>query len=85
MTHNDPIMLVMDSKNEYLDITYRNTDKLSVIPAADADEYIKKYIDDFPERQRRNLRVVSSDKDVYYHAKSAYATPLKSEEFWRKL
>lgn len=84
-THNDPIVLVFDSKYEYLEIDYRNTPKLKVVPARDADEYIKRYIDDVPERQRRNLRVVSTDNDVYYYAKSSYATPLKCREFWDKL
>ena len=81
----DPIVLVFDSTNEYLGIDRQNTAKLTVIAAKNADNYIKKYIDKVPEKQRRNLRVVSSDNDVYYYAKSAYAQPLKSEEFWKKL
>jgi predicted RNA-binding protein with PIN domain len=84
-THNDPIVLVFDSKYEYLEISYRNTPKLKVVPARDADDYIKRYIDEVPERQRRNLRVVSTDNEVYYYAKSSYATPLKCREFWDKL
>lgn len=85
VSHNDPIVLVFDSTHEYLEIDYRNTPKLTVVPARDADAYIKRYIDKVPERQRRNVRVVSSDNDVYYYAKSSYATPIRSEEFWKKL
>jgi predicted RNA-binding protein with PIN domain len=81
----DPIVLVFDSTNEHLGLGYRNTAKLTVVAARNADSYIKKYIDGVPERQRRNLRVVSSDNDVYYYAKSAYAEPLRSEEFWNRL
>jgi len=81
----DPIVLVFDSTKEYLGIDRQNTEKLTVIAAKNADNYIKKYIDKVPERQRRNLRVISSDNDVYYYAKSAYAEPQKSEEFWKKL
>lgn len=81
----DPIILVFDSTKEYLGIDRQNTVKLKVIAAKNADNYIKRYIDGVPERQRRNLRVVSSDNDVYYYAKSAYAEPMKSEEFWKKL
>jgi len=84
-THNDPIVLVFDSTNEYLDMHYTNSAKLRIVPAKDADGYIKRYVDKTPERQRRNLRVVSSDSDVYFYAKSSYATPLKSEEFWGTL
>ncbi len=84
-THNDPIVLVFDSTNEYLDMPYKNTPKLTIIPARDADAYIKKYVEETPDRQRRNVRVVSSDNDVYFFAKSYSATPLKCEEFWGKL
>ena len=83
--HKDPITLVFDSTNEYLDMDYRSTAALKIVPAKDADAYIKRYIDSVPERQRGNLRVVSSDSDVYYYAKSSYAVPVKSEEFWNKL
>lgn len=81
----DPIILVFDSTNEYLGIGRQNTAKLTVVAAKNADNYIKKHIDKVPERQRRNLRVVSSDNDVYFYAKSAYAEPLRSEEFWNRL
>jgi predicted RNA-binding protein with PIN domain len=81
----DPIVLVFDSTKEHLGIDRRNTPKLTVVAARNADAYIKKYIDGVPERQRRNLRVVSSDNDVYYYAKSAYAEPVRSEEFWNRL
>jgi len=84
-THNDPIIVVFDSSNEYLGLGYRNSRKLSVVAARDADSYIKKYVDNMPERQRRNLRVVSSDNDVFYYAKSAYAAPIRCEEFWNKM
>lgn len=84
-THKDPVVLVFDSTNEFLGLNHKNYEQLSVVAAKDADRYIKRYIDKMPERQRRNLRVVSSDKDIYYYAKSSYATPLKSEEFWVKL
>ena len=84
-THKDPVVLVFDSTNEFLGLNHKNHEQLSVVAAKDADKYIKRYIDKMPERQRRNLRVVSSDKDIYYYAKSSYATPLKSEEFWVKL
>lgn len=84
-THNDPIILVFDSKNEYLDIPNRSTAKLHIVAAKDADGYIKRYIDKIPSRQRRNLRVVSSDRSLYFYAKDARATPMKCEEFWSKL
>lgn len=84
-TRRDPIILVFDSSNEYLDMDYTSSPALRIVPAKDADAYIKRYIDRTPERQRRNLRVVSSDNDVYFYAKSSYATPLRSEEFWGKL
>ena len=81
----DPMVLVFDSTNEYLGIDRQNTPQLTVIAARNADNYIKGYIDKIPQRQRRNLRVISSDNDVYYYAKSAYAEPQRSEEFWKKL
>lgn len=84
-THRDPIILVLDSSREYLGLDYRNSERLSVVAARDADAYIKRYVDATPERQRRALRVVSSDRAVYYHAKDAYATAVTSEEFWEKL
>lgn len=84
-THNDPIIAVFDSSNEYLGLGYKNSRKLSVVAARDADSYIKRYIDNVPERQRRNLRVVSSDNGVFYYAKSAYAAPMRCEEFWKKI
>ena len=84
-THNDPIVLVFDSSYEFLDINYRNTPKLRVVPARDADEYIKRYVDDVPERQRQNVRVVSSDRSVYFYSRDSRATPIKCEEFWDKL
>jgi predicted RNA-binding protein with PIN domain len=79
------MVLVFDSSNEYLGIDRQNTPKLTVVASRNADAYIKKYIDSVPEKQRRNLRVVSSDNEVYYYAKSAYAEPVRSEEFWNKL
>lgn len=85
LTHSDPIVLVFDSSNEFLDMHYTNSQLLTVVPARSADAYIKKYIDETPERQRRNLRVVSSDNDVYFYAKSSYATPMRCGEFWGKL
>jgi predicted RNA-binding protein with PIN domain len=84
-THGDPIVLVFDSTREYMETGYRSTPKLTVVPSKDADAYIKRYIDKVPERQRRNVRVVSSDNDIYYYAKSSYATPLRCGEFWDKL
>ena len=84
-THNDPIILVFDSTNEYLDIRYTSTPKLKVVAARNADNYIKRYVEDTPDRQRRNIRVVSSDSDIYFYAKSYSATPLRCEEFWDKL
>jgi len=83
--HKDPITLVFDSAREYLDINYKNSQGLTVVPSKDADKYIKLYIDRTPERQRRNLRVVSSDNSVYFYAKSSYATPIKCADFWAKL
>lgn len=83
--HADPIVLVFDSSREFLDIDYRNNSKLKVVPAKNADDYIKKYIDKTPARQRRNLRVVTSDNEVFYYAKDSYAAPVKCEEFWGKL
>ena len=84
-SHNDPIVLVFDSKHEYLEIGYRNTPKLKIVPARDADEYIKRYLDEVPERQRRNVRVISSDNDVFYYAKSSYAEPIRCADFWDKI
>ena len=84
-SRGDPVILVFDSTNEFLGLGHTNTPKLKVVAANDADKYIKKYIDDMPERQRKNLKVVSSDKEVFYHAKGACAEPVKSEEFWKKL
>lgn len=84
-SHKDPITLVFDSAREYLDINYKNTQGLTVVPSKDADKYIKLYIDRTPERQRRNLRVVSSDNSVYFYAKSSYATPVRCADFWAKL
>lgn len=84
-THDDPIVVVFDSSREHLDLGHQNDPKLTVIPAKNADAYIKKYIDKVPERQRRNVRVVSSDKEVFYYAKSSYATAVRCEEFWGKL
>lgn len=84
-SHNDPIILVFDSTNEFLDMKYSNSSKLKIVPAKNADDYIKRYIDKVPERQKRNVRVVSSDKDIFYYAKHSYATPVRCEEFWDKL
>ena len=78
----DPIVVVFDSSREFLNIGHKNTPGLTVVAAKDADKYIREYIDRFPQRQRRNLRVVSSDARVYYYAKDAYALPVRSEEFW---
>ena len=57
-THSDPIVVVFDSSNEFLGIDYKNSAKLSIIPSSDADDYIKRYIDKTPEKQRRNIRAV---------------------------
>ncbi len=84
-THNDPVVIVFDSANQHLGLGYRNSEKLKVVAARNADEYIKKYIVNTPEPQRRNLRVISSDREVFFFAKSSYATAVKSEEFWSKL
>lgn len=84
-THNDPVIIVFDSTNEFLGIDYRGSPKLRIVPAKNADDYIKRYIDKIPERQRRAIRVVSSDNDVYFYAKSSYATCVKCEEFWDKI
>jgi len=84
-THSDPIVLVFDSTHEYMETGYRSSPSLTVVPSRDADNYIKRYIDRVPERQRRNVRVVSSDNDIYYYAKSSRATPLRCSEFWGKL
>lgn len=81
----DPMILVFDSKNEYLDIPYTNTDKLTIVPTPDADAYIKRLIDNVPIKQRNNYRVVSSDKAVYLYARGSYANVMKCEEFWKKL
>ena len=67
--HKDPITLVFDSTSEYLDTKYSSTAKLKIVPAKDADAYIKRYIDSVPQRQRPNLRVISSDGEIYYYAK----------------
>jgi len=81
-SHNDPITVVFDSRHEYLDMKYENSPKLRIVPSRNADDYIKRYIDNVPSREKRNLRVVSSDSDVYFYAKSSGATPLKAEDFW---
>jgi predicted RNA-binding protein with PIN domain len=84
-THNDPIILVFDSRTAFLDVPCRKNAKFAVVATRNADEYIKKYVEKVPEKQRRNLRVVSSDTDVYYHAKSSYATAIRCGEFWSKV
>lgn len=84
-SHGDPITVVFDSKRQFLGIDRINTEKLKIVPACNADSYIKKYIEDFPQRQRRNLRVVSSDNEIYYFARSCGAAPVKSHEFWARL
>ncbi|MCI0482449.1 MAG: NYN domain-containing protein [Candidatus Dadabacteria bacterium] len=84
-SHSDPITLVFDSTHEYLDMHYESTHKLKIVPSRDADRYIKKFIENTPEKQRRNIRVVSSDKDIYFFAKSYSATPIRCHEFWKKL
>ncbi len=83
--HNDPVILVFDSAHEHMELDHANSPKLMVVASKSADAYIKKYIDKVPERQRKNLRVVSSDNEVFYYARSSDATPLRSEEFWKKL
>lgn len=84
-THNDPIVVVFDSSSGHLGLGFENNQKLRAVASKNADVYIKKYVDAAPERQRRNIRVVSSDNEVYFYAKSAYATPIRSEAFWNKL
>ena len=84
-THKDPVILVFDSTNEYLDLPDRIAGGITVVPASDADQYIMRLIDRTPERQRRNLRVVSSDSRIYYHAKGSGAQPIKCGKFWDKL
>ena len=85
-SHSDPIIVVFDSTREHLDLRFAGAArKITVVPARDADDYIKRYIEKTPERQRRGLRVVSDDNAVFYHAKSSYATPLRCSEFWGKL
>jgi predicted RNA-binding protein with PIN domain len=84
-THGDPIILVFDSSSEFLDISYHNSPKLTIVPSRDADTYIKRYVDNTPERQRPNVRVVSSDKSIYFYARDSRATPVRSDEFWRTI
>ena len=79
------MVIVFDSTNEYLGLGRVNVNNLKVVASSDADSYIKRYIDRTPPNQRRNVLVVSSDNDIYYYAKSSYATPLRCGEFWRKL
>ena len=83
--HRDPITVVFDSKRGHLELAHTNNEQLTAIPAKDADGYIMKFVANIPEKQRRNVRVVSSDNKVYYHAKSHYATPITSDEFWQTL
>jgi predicted RNA-binding protein with PIN domain len=83
--HNDPIIVVFDSRCEHLDTGHENDAGLKAVATRDADAYIKKYVDGIAGPQRRNLRVVSSDNSVYYYAKSAHALPLRSEEFWDRI
>ena len=85
ITHADPLIVALDSSREFLGIAYKNSARLAIVATANADDYIKRYVDKCPLRQRRNVRVVSSDNDIYFYAKSCYATPIKSEEFWDKL
>lgn len=84
-SHNDPVLVVFDSKREFLETGFQNTPKLRIIPAKNADRYIKNYLDDTPEQQRKNIRVVSSDKEIFYYARSCGAAPIKCEDFWEKL
>jgi len=83
--HNDPITVVFDSAREFLDVGHKGSAKLKMVPAKDADSYIKRFIEKIPDRQRRNVRVVSSDKEIFYYAKSLYAVPIRCEDFWEKL
>ncbi len=83
--HADPIILVLDSAHEFLDLPHTNTRSLTLVATRNADMYIKKYIDATAVRQRRTVRVVSSDKSIYRYAGSAGATALTAEEFWEKL
>jgi predicted RNA-binding protein with PIN domain len=85
IAHNDPITVVFDSTHGFIDAGHQNSPKLKMVAARDADEYIKRHIAKVPERQRRNLKVVSSDGDVYHFAKTYGATPVRSEEFWPKV
>jgi len=84
-THSDPIVVVFDSSSGHLGLGFKNSPKLRVVASRNADIYIKKYVDATPERQRPNVRVVTSDNDVYYYARSSCATPIRSEAFWGKL
>jgi predicted RNA-binding protein with PIN domain len=83
--HSDPIVVVFDSSNEYLEIPYRNTSKMKIIPTPDADDYIKRYLDQVPANQRRNYRVISSDLSVYDYARSSSAQAIRCGEFWNRL
>lgn len=84
-THSDPMIVVFDSSSAHLDLPRGESRGIKVVAVRDADDYIKRYIDKVPERQRRNVRVVSSDTGVYYYAKSSYAVPVRSEDFWSKI
>jgi predicted RNA-binding protein with PIN domain len=85
ITHNDPILLILDSKKECLALHHRDSAKLQIIPTPNADSFIKKYVDRTAANQRRNIRVVSSDLDIYDFARHCQATVIKCSEFWRKL
>ncbi|MFA5145807.1 MAG: NYN domain-containing protein [Candidatus Omnitrophota bacterium] len=83
--HRDPITVVFDSSRGFLDIEHTNTDTLSLVAVKDADRYIRSYIEKTPERQRPGMRVVSSDKAIYYYVRSLNAAAVTSGEFWDKL
>lgn len=83
--HSDPIMLVLDSSSEFLDIPYRNSPKLKIVPAKNADNFIKHYLDKIPANQRKNYRVVSSDLDVFDYSRQLSATAIKCADFWPKI
>lgn len=84
-TKKDPILVVFDSSSGHLNIGYRNTPLLRVVATQDADDYIKRYLDALPRNEKVNSRVVSSDKDVYFYARSSSAIAVTSEAFWAKL
>ena len=77
------VMVIFDGQNEF--ITFPTKEKLPGITVIHtsvdqtADDYIKENI--FTKSQSKNAVVVTSDRDILYHAKQAKVKGMSSEDF----